>query len=1065
MIENTNTENKDLTNEDAAYSAILGGEFGALEINTYIGSKTSEGIYGGDNNENDDEEEGEIAHLPDAIDFEDEDELASESEQQQNNEQTEEDAQTTVSMAEQERHELRNGNTDYIQLEIDTGTSNNNNLFEMNEEIFTLHEVAHTSDVEREEAVTSTKLITNKGMESPTMLTSTKQNEFQKLADEEKQLLKAYFPTFKKGKLLKLTKLLPPKPQEYNWHNPTRPLKPLLPTTFNFDFCADTKDFFNSGSTFSGVKNTNIVTVNLNELFLIGNNGTGQMNAKDEESGKNLDTNRGLEEEESDAVKEDGELKKSPLASQLLSKVNALELECATDNWDTELIISGENARGRGEYESIKSDVEIIEEDWNWNEEQLINGDLGKVEKPVLDINDERLLIKPKRATADDNEESDEEIKRQKKRKAFNYLLNRAPETLLTKFNLSNDKSYDILKQNYQAKIRSNLSNLNIEHSLPALKLQSPFYKVLMTKEQLRFFHKYQFGAKIRPGTTILFSKLKTRKRKRDRGKDVRESFQRSSDLTIGDTAPVFLLEYSEQSPVGLSKFGMGSKLINYYRKMSENDTSRPKLPVGETHVLGVQDKSPFWNFGFVEPGNIVPTLYNNMIRAPVFKHDALATDFLLVKSTGSGNGTRFYLRLINNLFTVGQTYPCLEIPGPNSRKVTAMGKNRLRMVVYRLLNKSPRHRLLVRQVSKHFPEQSEMQNRQRLKEFMKYQRDGEDHGFWKLKEGETLPDVENIRKMITPEDCSLIENMMQGQQFLDDDIFVNLDEQQLKLEESLSPWNVTKNFLNATQMRAMLAIHGEGDPTGCGEGFSLLKTSMKGGFSRNDSGGTTNNHHTYNVAQQQKNYEEEIAKTWYIQARALSVNNPYEEINNPYSSNESNRKVVKRRKDGKVLKIVRKKRDENKIIQRETLFVRDPRVINGYLQAYKRKNEIKEANLNLDILMSDDISKVVSGKTEEEITLKQKKLLEEQLMKLQKSQERRNQRKLAKELTATADGTMDSSISATASIFNNEENKNETVLTVNGKPLKNTNRKCANCGAIGHIKTNRSCPMYSQMQ
>lgn len=173
---------------------------------------------------------------------------------------------------------------------------------------------------------------------------------------------------------------------------------------------------------------------------------------------------------------------------------------------------------------------------------------------------------------------------------------------------------------------------MNIQHSQPAINLQSPFYKVAVPRDQLRHFHRENFGSHIRPGTKIVFSKLKARKRKRDKGKDVKESFSTSQDLTIGDTAPVYLMEYSEQTPVALSKFGMANKLINYYRKANEQDTLRPKLPVGETHVLGVQDKSPFWNFGFVEPGHIVPTLYNNMIRAPVFKHDISGTDFLLTK-------------------------------------------------------------------------------------------------------------------------------------------------------------------------------------------------------------------------------------------------------------------------------------------------------------------------------------------------------------------------------------------------------------------------------------------------
>ena len=118
----------------------------------------------------------------------------------------------------------------------------------------------------------------------------------------------------------------------------------------------------------------------------------------------------------------------------------------------------------------------------------------------------------------------------------------------------------------------------------------------------------------------------------------------------------------------------MGSKLINYYRKERPNDTSRPKAQIGETHILGVEDRSPFWNFGEVAPGDFVPTLYNNMVRAPIFKHDNKPTDFLLVKSQGAGSHQKFYLRGINFNFAVGNTFP-VEVPAPHSRKVTNISK------------------------------------------------------------------------------------------------------------------------------------------------------------------------------------------------------------------------------------------------------------------------------------------------------------------------------------------------------------------------------------------------------
>ena len=74
--------------------------------------------------------------------------------------------------------------------------------------------------------------------------------------------------------------------------------------------------------------------------------------------------------------------------------------------------------------------------------------------------------------------------------------------------------------------------------------------------------------------------------------------------------------------------------------------------------------------------------------------------------------------------------------------------------------------RISVKDVSKHFPEHSDMQNRQRLKEFMEYQRQGEDQGYWKVRGlNDVIPGEEEIRAMITPEDSSLMDTMQFGQQ------------------------------------------------------------------------------------------------------------------------------------------------------------------------------------------------------------------------------------------------------------------------------------------------------------
>lgn len=973
---------EDLSNEEDAYGAIFEGEFGTLEIGNYIGQG----------------EETETKHLPDAIDFEDEDELADE-------ELPDEEISRpgrSITTGLEDGGLAMSGNTGHDHVNDFMGRDmpgadydgGNNALFmgmesgqgvymERNHS-FGAYNAAETQQQQQQQE--KLQIEQQKLRQQQRLL-----KEAERKAKEDKSLLRSYFPDFKKGKVLKWNRLLYRRAGKYAWafeNSTTRKnLDPLIPLDLNLRVQPDQKRLFNTkdnvwkSSSSPVPSNSNrrqrrgIVTVTLDEIY----------------------------------PEVHHEEKKDHHTHEISE-----ELLIATDDWDQERIINEGAVSTKNQANLTQYPLKEDDQDWDWDEDDLVDAKLND-NRARLDMNDEQLLL----------------IKETTTRKSESAKANLLPlneKGLVQKFNISNDVEYNVLRRNHQTKVRATISNLNIDHSQPAIRLQSPYYMVNMPKRDLRHFHRPNFGKSIRPGTNIVFSKLKVRKRKRDKGKEVKESFSSTQDLTVGDTAPVFLLEYTEQTPIALSKFGMANKLINYYRKMNEQDASRPKLPVGETHVLGVQDKSPFWNFGFVEPGHIVPTLYNNMVRAPVFKHDVSGTDFLLVRSSGNGVSNRFYLRPINHLFAVGQTFPVEEVPGPNSRKVTSMRTTRLRMVVYRILNRTPSQAISIEPIARHFPDQDYGQNRQKIKEFMKYQREGSDKGLWKLKDGEPLLDNENAKKLISPEQVSEVESMNQGLQFQEDSEFFNFDEKLLKLEENLLPWNATKNFVNATQMRAMIQIHGAGDPTGCGEGFSFLKTSMKGGFLKSgnenakdkSSGG-----HSYNVAEQQRAYEEEISKTWYTHAKSLSITNPFEEIEDPDEINPTNRHVLTNRSDGKVLRIVRKKRDENGIIQRQTVVIRDPRVIKGYLRSKEKR---REANLDVEKLLDEESTAVNNV---EDIEM-QKKLLQSELASLEKSQQRRAARQVTK---SKSDGKVAKS--------------------------KNTTRRCARCGQVGHIRTKKSCPMY----
>jgi len=516
---------------------------------------------------------------------------------------------------------------------------------------------------------------------------------------------------------------------------------------------------------------------------------------------------------------------------------------------------------------------EFREADWVATISALTEFDPSSVEPPavlkptiVLNMNDKDILLeptgKPKSPTSP-----------------------RRRGGMLSKFNFSNDAAYEAMRENLQSRIRASSAPLTIEHSGLAARLQHPFYKTKLSKFDARAFHRPQFTVKI--DHEIHLSKMRSRKKKKDRGKDIANILATSKDLSLSDNSTAVLMEFSEEYPPILSNVGMGSKLINFYRKSGIGDDTRPKLDLGEANVLDTVDKSPFGDYGLVEPGETTRALYNKIIKAPIFPHEPNSNDFLLIRNHTRAGGPRYFLRQIRHLFVVGQTFPIIDVPSPHSRRALNAQKARLKMIALRVLKKlrakGETEGLHVRRISRHFPDQNDMQIRGRLKEFMDFKKSGPSAGHWELKFNEAMPDEEGIRSMISPETVVLLDSMQAGARHLEDAGYSRSteddeDESNLSIEQQLAPWIATRNFLDATQGKAMLKLNGEGDPTGVGEGFNFIKVSMKGGFKASGEPTTPaepvekgKEGRSYNVAQQQKAYENEITRIWNAQKASLS--------------------------------------------------------------------------------------------------------------------------------------------------------------------------------------------------
>ena len=174
------------------------------------------------------------------------------------------------------------------------------------------------------------------------------------------------------------------------------------------------------------------------------------------------------------------------------------------------------------------------------------------------------------------------------------------------KFNISNDQYYEVAKDGGRHRVRQTFGQLVVQHAYPAQKLQLPFvriphilfvisyllchclkkqfqYKTRLSKQEARSFHRpaLQFPSNIE----LRFSKVRTAKKKKDKagrkigkGGNVGESLHRTGDLSLKDTSNFVLWEFSEEHPPIVSNFGMGSILVNYYRKKNEKDEHIPKV-------------------------------------------------------------------------------------------------------------------------------------------------------------------------------------------------------------------------------------------------------------------------------------------------------------------------------------------------------------------------------------------------------------------------------------------------------------------------------------------------------
>ncbi|KAJ1525331.1 hypothetical protein ONE63_010152 [Megalurothrips usitatus] len=410
-------------------------------------------------------------------------------------------------------------------------------------------------------------------------------------------------------------------------------------------------------------------------------------------------------------------------------------------------------------------------------------------------------------------------------------------------FNVSNDSYYMAKSSETTVRLKPVGGKL-IQHSIPVVELRVPFVQTYMGEVKLRNFHRpplkrFSKGAlsqcirhPVHPLAKIIKKKAKLREQERiaSGGGDV--FFMRTPEDLSGKDGEIVLVEFCEEHPPLINQVGMCTKIKNYYKRKVGKDTGPPPTRYGE---VAYAHTSPF--LGILSPGHSIQVVENNMYRAPIYEHKIPESDFVVIRTRQS-----YYIREADGLFTVGQECPLYEVPGPNSKRANNFIRDFLQVFIYRLFWKSrdmPR-RIKMDDIKRAFPSHSESSIRKRLKLCADFKRTGMDSNWWVIKPDFRLPSEEEIRAMVSPEQCCAYFSMIAAEQRLKDagygekSIFVQQDdddeEMQLKMDDEIkvAPWNTTRAYIQAMKGKCLLQLTGPADPTGCGEGFSYVRVPNK---------------------------------------------------------------------------------------------------------------------------------------------------------------------------------------------------------------------------------------------
>ncbi|KAL7675914.1 hypothetical protein ACOME3_002173 [Neoechinorhynchus agilis] len=298
----------------------------------------------------------------------------------------------------------------------------------------------------------------------------------------------------------------------------------------------------------------------------------------------------------------------------------------------------------------------------------------------------------------------------------------------------------------------------------------------------------------------------------------------------------LLLLEYLERDPPLMNKAGMNLRIVNFFKG------TMPEFRTGENRPVVDGNAEPF--LGILNEGQCVQAAECNLFRAPVCVQKSSNYDFMITNCDSEGMS----IKLIQSLFCVGQELPMKIVPGPSSKQGAAFVRNFIYATILRLFwsahcsNGEALPVISFETLSRLFPANLDISVRKRMRRVAKMEVLENQQNVWRLKRNFRLLREREIAHLVSAEqycanatrlrneyrmkEVEQIRSALLSEKFESDKKKRNL----LSIAKSKSmPWHTTKALSDAVDGRCFLTMTGEADPfSNRGFGYSFVKHSMK---------------------------------------------------------------------------------------------------------------------------------------------------------------------------------------------------------------------------------------------